>query len=276
MLAQYNQALLHAKEQPVQVHHGVVAEASVRDWLGTFLPKRYGVVSGHIRSQCPPTPHQTKHFDVIIYDQVESPTLWTEDNKDKSQGGLVRIIPAEFVRAVLEVKAVFNRQTVRDALAKLSELKPLMEAFDAPSEVYPNYLPASAVLGTLFFELRADDDHDFEALNLFRAVDFQRWFYGAVIFRGERQNPDDTALISRTKSATQSDSIFASNGLLGGLAMTDTVEVKGDNIAAVLQWSDVNFSRFAFDLLAMLRGTYRPGFVSSFHGLDFSRAENNW
>jgi hypothetical protein len=30
-----------------------------------------------------------------------------------------------------------------------------------------------------------------------------------------------------------------------------------------------NFSAFAFDLIAMMNGTYRQGFASSFHGLSF-------
>ena len=132
MLDEYDQALIHAKEQVVSTHHGVVGEASLRNWLGTFLPKRYGVVSGYIRSQNMPIPHQSRHFDVIIYDQLESPTLWIEDNRDKSETGRARIIPTEFVRAVLEVKAAFNRRTVVDAFAKLAELKPLMAGVDLP------------------------------------------------------------------------------------------------------------------------------------------------
>jgi hypothetical protein len=270
MLAEYDQALTHAREQVVSIHHGVVGEASVRNWLGTFLPKRYGVVSGYIRSQGVPKPHQTKHFDVIIYDQLESPTLWIEDNRDKSDMGLTRIIPAEFVHAVFEVKAAFNKRTVGEALAKLAELKPLMAAIDTDTERYPRYLPSSAVLGMIFFELRAVDQNDFEALDLLRVIDFQRGFYGAVIFRGNRQNADDAGLVTRLKSDT-AIAERPTNGLRHGMTMTATTEVNGNHLGASIMWSDVNFSRFAFDLLALLQGTYRQDFVSSFHGFDFSR-----
>jgi hypothetical protein len=51
MLAEYDRALAHSKEQVVSTHHEVVGEAAVRDWLGTFLPRRYGVVPGNVRSQ---------------------------------------------------------------------------------------------------------------------------------------------------------------------------------------------------------------------------------
>lgn len=51
MLAEYDSALTHARAQVVSVHHGVVAEAAVRNWLSSFLPKRYGVAPGHLKSQ---------------------------------------------------------------------------------------------------------------------------------------------------------------------------------------------------------------------------------
>jgi hypothetical protein len=38
MLAEYDQARVHSKEQAVQTHHGNVAEAAIRDWLDEFLP----------------------------------------------------------------------------------------------------------------------------------------------------------------------------------------------------------------------------------------------
>jgi hypothetical protein len=276
MLAEYDRALVHSKEQAVRVHHGVVGEASVRDWLGAFLPKRYGVVPGHIRSQGMPHPHQSRHFDVIVYDQLEAPTLWIEENKDKSDTGRVRIIPAEFVRAVLEVKAGFDRRTVREAIDKLSELKPLMAGFDNIDDYYPRYLPASAVLAMVFFELRTGDQSDLEALNLFRTLEFQRLFYGAVVLRGEGLSPDDTALINRFHAVAPNGASFSPHGLLNGMTMTETADSHGQHVLAMMTWSDINFSKFAFDLLALLRRTYRPGFVSSFHGLDFSRGESNW
>lgn len=51
--------------------------------------------------------------------------------------------------------------------------------------------------------------------------------------------------------------------------MTATKESNGRHIAAMSLWGDVNFSTFAFDVLALLNGTFRRGFVSSFHGFDF-------
>lgn len=268
MLAEYDQARTHSREQAFPAHHGVVGEAAVRDWLGTFLPKRYGIAPGFIRAQGLPKPHQTRHFDVIIYDQLEAPTLWIEVNKDKSDSGRARIIPVEYVRAILEVKSAFNKRTVNDAVAKLGELAPIAAGLDAPDERYQKYLPASTVLAMMFFELRADDRSDVEALNLLRSIDFCRGFYGAVILRGETLHPDDTAIVRRCQSAEPIAGIEPEGGLLHGMFMTESAVVKECHLSVMMTWADTNFSQFAFDLLALLNGAYRQGFASSFHGLE--------
>jgi hypothetical protein len=273
MLAAYDRALAHAKTQTVQVHHGNVGEAAVRDWLASFLPKRFGVTPGYVRSQGVPESHQTAHFDVIIYDQLEAPILWVEENPDKSPSGLARIVPAEHVGAVLEVKARFNRRSVDDALSKLRELDPLSLAYDSPEEPYPRYLRPNAVLGTLFFELDAEEAGDLSLLERFRSVEFARPFYGGVILRGAGHPVDSTASIRGTVSTTPISELFLPEGLLHNTALTASVEVNGEYRGAMLMWSALNFSQFAFDILAFLNGSYRSGRTSSFHGLDFKALE---
>jgi hypothetical protein len=273
MLAEYDQALIHSKGQPVSTHHGVVGEAAVRDWLGTFLPKRYGVAPGYVRSQGLPTSHQTAHFDVIVYDQLEAPTLWIEANKDKSESGRARIIPVEYVRAIIEVKAAFNRRSVREASEKLIELAPLTAGIDPVGERYPRYLLPSAVLAMIFFELRTGDRSDMEPLNLLGSLELGRGFYGAIILRGEGLHHDDTAIAQKYQSLEPIPEIFTEGGLLHGMAMTASRMLNECHIGATLMWSDTNFSKFAFDLLALLNGTYRSGFASSMHGIEIPRSK---
>ncbi len=270
MLAEYDRARSHALTQAVAAHHGHVAEAAVRDWLATFLPKRFGVTSGYIRSQGFTDIHQSAHFDAIIYDQLEAPTLWIEENRDKSDGGRARIIPAESVGAVLEVKATFNRRSVADAAQKIAELAPLMAGIDATDERYPKYLPASALMAIVCFELHGDDGHDQAPLAIIRDISINRPFYGAVILRGEGRDPSDTAVIQQTVGDQPYEALFVDAGLLHGTAIAKTTEVDGHHRGALMMWADINFSRFAFDLLATLKGTYKPGYASSLHGLDFT------
>ena len=251
------------------MHHGDVGEAAVRNWLIAFLPKRYGVTAGYVRSQGVPDSFQSSHFDVIVYDQLEAPTLWTEENRDKSQAGRARIIPAEHVGAIIEVKSAFHRRSVGDAAAKLRELTPLMTAEDAVGERYPRFLPATAVLAMLFFELRAADRNDVAALDQFREISFNRPFYGGVILRGEGLGQDDTGIVGPAISDEPMEPLITERGLLWGTSLAGTIQKDSQLLTAILMWSDTNFARFAFDLVALLKGTYIHGRVSSFHGLDF-------
>jgi hypothetical protein len=43
------------------------------------------------------------------------------------------------------------------------------------------------------------------------------------------------------------------------------------NLAVMLTWLDMNFATFAFDLLAIMQGTYERGRVSSFFNLDMTK-----
>jgi hypothetical protein len=159
------------------------------------------------------------------------------------------------------VKAAFKKRTVREAVAKLAEREPLIEGVDALGENYPKYLPASAVLAMVFFELRVADASDLEALNPIRDLELQRPFYGAMILRGEGLHSDDTALIQRSHSDQAFEGMLPARGLLSGCALTATKESNGHHMGAMSMWSAIKFSQFAFDLLALLNGTYRKGFV---------------
>jgi len=134
MLDAFDSARTKAGSHEVETYHGRVAEAEVRQWLSRFLPRKYGVTSGYIVSPGLKDSEKTPHFDVIIYDQQESPILWVEDNPDASSQGQSMAIPAEYVRAVLEIKSRFTPSTVDDAMGHLRDLLPIM-ALDAPDEL---------------------------------------------------------------------------------------------------------------------------------------------
>jgi hypothetical protein len=272
MLAEYEQAKVHAHNLPVQTHHGLVAEAAFRGWLESFLPKRFGVTSGYIRGQQLRTPWDYAHFDVIIFDQLNSPILWIDTSRDKSEAGRSRIIPAEYVHAVLEVKSTFSLSTVRDAADKLRQLDPLMRKLDLPGERYPTYLCQNVVLAQVFFELRSEAAQDVRPLEVIRdLVALPRAFYGAVILRAENRHPDDTGLIRLLVSKEDMSLSSPPGGLLAPFQVSASRQLGTEHFQSNLTWGDINFSRFAFDLLAIMNGTYRPGFASSFHDIDFAK-----
>ena len=136
ILDAFDRAKQKAKAHEVETFHGKVAEAELRKWLLSFLPKRYGITPGYIVSPGLKSSQKTPHFDVIIYDQLEAPVLWIEDSPDVSAQGRSLAIPVEYVRGVLEVKSTFSSSNVQHAMDHLTDLLPVMDGLDDPREKY--------------------------------------------------------------------------------------------------------------------------------------------
>lgn len=273
MLDAYDKAREQARSHEVETYHGKVAEAKCREWLAGFLPKRFGVTSGYIVSPGLGRTEKTPHFDVIIYDALESPVLWIEDNPDNSAGGRSLAIPVEHVRAVLEVKSHFSLSTVKAAIEHLRDFAGLLRGVDAANEPYKLYLPPNFRCGIVFFELRHADASSKTALPAVINGIGLRGFFGGMILRGEGHTLPHTARIRLTQSEEPSSSEVPDTPLLE-IGISDTVQVAEKvHVGAMIEWSESGFAQFAFDLLAMIQGTFRPGYLSSFYGMGSSFRE---
>ena len=125
LLAEFDRAQAYNQSRPVRTEHGNAGEAVLRTWLSTFLPARYAVTSGssgYIIPDVVVPEYRLYHFDVIIYDSINSPVLWIDGDYDTSDQGRKRAMPAKHVRAVLEVKASLTRSTATEATLKLAQL----------------------------------------------------------------------------------------------------------------------------------------------------------
>jgi hypothetical protein len=276
MLDAYDRARQQARAHEVEVFHGKVAEASCRKWLSSFLPKRYGVTSGYIVSPGLKSSDKAPHFDVVIYDQLESPILWVEDNPDASEQGRSLAIPVEHVRAVLEVKSRFSARTVKEAIEHLSDLAPVMKGPDDPNERYKLHLPASFFCGTLHFELLQADEFSEAAVAANVEGVALRGFMGGLVLRAEGHTAPASGRMSITNSETpietnvgRGKSPISEFGLSSSIQVTDKL-----HLGALITWHESNFAQFAFDLVALLQGTYQNGRVSSFYGLGKSFTES--
>jgi hypothetical protein len=275
ILDAYDRAREQAQAHEVETYHGRVAEAEFRRWLSDFLPKRYAVTSGYIVSAGLRSKDKIPHFDVIIYDYLESPVLWIEDNPDSSEQGWSLAIPVEHVRAVLEVKSRFYTKAVKDAIEHLSDLRPLMNAVDQPSERYKLHLSPKFCCGVVFAELRMDDASSDLALRTMVNGVSLRSFLGGLVLRGEGHTAPLTGRIALTQSEEAQDlKLHGKPGHLLKWGMTKTVELAEEvHIGATINWAEYHFAQFAFDLIAMIQGTYQPGRLSSFYGLGSSFLE---
>lgn len=278
MLDAYDQAREKVKSHEVEVYHGIVAEATFRKWLSSFLPKRYGITSGYIVSPGLKGGDKTPHFDVIIYDQLESPVLWVEGHSDVSPQCQSLAIPVEYVYCVFEVKSNFDSATVADAMNHLKDLLPLMSGLDEREQpsMYKMYFPLNFCCGLVFFNLQIAHQFSEAALNKVIYGHELRGFFGGVILRGEGHEKDLTGRITLLKSKTPIEGTVAckKNSLLK-CGMTNSVQVS-DNLhfGSMLIWLEHNFSRFAFDIIAMIQGTFEVGQISSAYGMGGSGWEN--
>lgn len=273
MLDSYDKARTHSKKHKVQTSHGNVAEAEFRKWLSDFLPKRYAVTSGYIISAGVSDFEKLPHFDVIIYEHLDSPILWIEDSPDKSEQGRSIAIPAEYVKAVIEVKSAFSNRTVKDAIEHLRELKKLMSGIDASDERYKMYLPPDFFCSLLFFELRKKNEFDTSAMDtIVRACDL-RGFCGGFVLRGEGLPELDTGKIELLRAENQSESKSSERkmSLLKAYFNSHSLKLTENlHLGSLLFWGETYFSGYAFDLVARLNGTYEVGRISSFHALGTS------
>lgn len=282
MLSAYDSAKIMTTGHKVPVHHGKVAEGRFREWLSQFLPKRYGVTSGFIISQSMSASAKVPHFDVIIYDQIESPILWVDYNPDHSTQGHSMAIPAEYVKCVIEVKSSFSSRTMSDAINHLKELEPLLVGVDGDSDRYKIFLPPGFFSYVVFFELRNVYRNDRNGL--IKMVDgvSLRGFSGGVILRGEKFNNKPTASLSLSHSNQEINFTKdrPSSDLFVGHYMTDFFQAEnGVYYGANLSWSESNFARFAFDIIARLNGSYKVGYSSSEYAFGMSEIPEtgkNW
>lgn len=269
MLNDFDVAKTQAQSHKITVSHGFTAEAAVREWLTGFLPKRYGVTAGYIISPGLSASVKAPHFDVIIYDQLESPVLWIEEHGGTSPQGRVLAIPVEYVKCVIEVKSALSATTLRDAIEKLQDLKPLMSGYDTPGSRYKVHLPPEFSCAPLFFELRQSEAGKREILEGYLEGRDLRGFYCGIVLRAEGHTGPYTGDV---QYAMGDQSVPTTNfsTLAAGTNFSDSVMWQERHLMAFMGWYEFAFSRFAFDLIARMQGTYQASMISSFYGFGTS------
>lgn len=274
MLSKYDTAKVQQTNRGIKVNAGRVAEALFRQWLESFLPKKYGVTSGYIISQGFTDEQKLLHYDVIIYDQINSPILWVENNPDNSEQGSVRAIPAEYVQGVLEVKASMNSKSCKEAIRKLDELKPLLEKTDSSEERYQKFFPLNFVMGIIFFELLEKDQFDIKMLETLFPKKFYRGYLSALVLRGENLKVINSGrilqLLGETKTVNNEKN--SKSLLIPPTPYSKNISVeKGKYLSTVLYWAAAMFSMYVFDLLGAMDGTWKFGAASSIHGWVYNK-----
>ena len=109
MLAKFREAgfVKHAGDK------GENREHILREFLGTHLPRRYGVAKGQIVTRDGKESHSA---DIVIYDALNTPILYSERTA---------IIPIEGVYGVIEVKSTLSKRDLFEAARQIEAFKRL-------------------------------------------------------------------------------------------------------------------------------------------------------
>lgn len=271
MLNAFDNAKEKDRAHKTPTYRGRVAEVQFRNWLSNFLPKKYGVTSGYIISQGIKEKVKIPHFDVIIYNQLESPVLWLEDNADVSSGGMSRAIPAEYVQAVIEVKSSFDGTNAEKAMRHLFELEPLLKKIDPDNARFNMHLPPAFFCAVVYFEDSRGQRSNKSAMA--RAFTYRplRGFFGGIILRANDASPDESVRMLFMASKTKFNPSVGDTPLsiIEAPMANHHTAANGYYIGGMMHQNEAAFALFAFDLVALLNGTYETGRISSWHGLNW-------
>jgi hypothetical protein len=249
MLDAFDRAKEQQADKPVQIEHGPVAEAEFRRWLRAFLPRRYGVTSGFIIPE-EEDDVPLRHFDVLVFDELESPVLWVEDDADKSSQGSKQAIPAEYVRAVFEVKSRLTRTSLRDAITKLTELTAFR--YLATNIGGRNKNITQFFCAPTFFEFSTGDSPSVQALAALHEMPHVIHMLRAVVFRNNDGDVNHTGRFM----------FLVGDGVVDDQKPTVRVHPTYDPFVHRLQdvtevrimWSPHQFQMFAFEVFDRLAG----------------------
>src|SRR5260221_2005889 len=150
LLDAYDQAKAKTADESVRADHGNAAEKLFRDWLTSFLPKRFGVTKGYIITTNLNYDGPIEEWDILIYDALEAPVLFYKDPKGGEDPR--RAIPVEYVRGVLEVKATLTPAWAKKVEVKLSKLQPFLGTNTSP--LYKEFLCEPFISAAVFFETK--------------------------------------------------------------------------------------------------------------------------
>lgn len=248
-----------------------MGEAMVRKFLEDFLPGRFGVTSGYLISQGMPASAPLLHYDVIIYDRIDSPVLWAYGTPDNSQAGNRRAIPVEYVHGLLEVKSRLTKASCSEAAKKLQEVDPLLGGQNSSSEPYPVYLHRDFWRGAVFLDLMSADANKGDLLDAMLPLLGARGFYGVYVARGEGQDEDSSGRIQLLRSDRPFATSFIQDQqtfLHGGTYPQSMQNGFGQRHESLwVDWSKDSFVRFFFGMLQMMQGQIGVRAIPTLHGM---------
>ena len=284
IIAEYDSVKGITKNRPVKTEHGNAGEAAFRKWLSEFLPKKYGVTSGYIIPDVRSVKYVVRHFDVIVYDKLNSPVLWVETTLDKSEHGKKRAIPAKYAHSVFEIKSTLNNKSIAEALKKLQEVN------DFAGDLNAAY--SSAIV---FIELKSELQNNCKLAEKLYRTDIAG-YYGGIILRAEKLDDNLAGYFQFTNGGETEEHMPLAKDV-GGLSINEkkqpVLTEQGDTCEIIslenkwnfdkgyspclkniyLSWSYNGFPNFAIDVLDRVNGEFdaKNRKKTRYYGMSFFR-----
>lgn len=247
LLAEFDIAIKQGGDDPTKTEHGNVGEASLRNFLQKFLPKKYGVTKGHIITPDLEYAGPLEQWDVIIYDQLESPVLFVRERKGDSADAGERGIPVEYVKAVIEVKASFNKVAAERAVEKLLKLRQFERKKGAEGRPAID-IQASAI----FFDMKLKNNQEYlDALAKFAKVGDMNFASGLILRCA--QFPEYSSTFETWQSKGHVDMPFPPFILKTPPYYSEEGEERS-TVVITLGFGDAEFWHFMLDLVHNLNG----------------------
>jgi len=135
---QFNERLLENRTRGQVIGHnleyGLGAEIILRNLLSELLPSRFGIAKGKLLNS---TGDTSKHLDLIIYDKINCPVLFIDENQNV-------ILPIEGVYNVTEIKTKTTSSSLSEAFENLSSVSSLIsKPKDCSTNDFVNMYPPS-------------------------------------------------------------------------------------------------------------------------------------
>jgi hypothetical protein len=264
LLADFDSLRIEGQDDATFTAHGLGAEGVYREWLETFLPKRFGVTKGYVITANPDYNANLEEWDVLIYDQLSSPVLFVRDFDGTDR----RAIPVEYVRHVIEVKATLTPESASQASDKLQRLKPMLGLNDP--RTFPLYLSDTFTCSCVFFDLGKTTKEQYKkALDNLLPLYQLKITWNGLILRGAK-NPDWGGFLSfHVLDLDQAE------GLLDFIA-PESSWIQGSDgrkweISCGMNVGRNAFQEYHFNLIRALEGKLMS-VVPSLYGRDMSGA----
>lgn len=300
ILAEFDRLREITQNRPVHTAHGQGVEAYLRKWLSEFLPKKWAVTSGYVIPVLYNDNIKLYHYDIIIYDYLNAPVLWTEGDQDNSAQGKSRAIPARNVAAILEVKSRLNGQNVQNMLNKLLEIDRFKD------QLFNTFFSSG-----IFVDLIEEDNGNMSILDAMLQFRGVHRFMGAMVLRYEGDEsatgivrvfpidgndshtnasklaiPIDDLAIHMTEDGNVQLSecgagvmAIATDNNTWSISKIYNSFILRDGLSANIAWSRIGFAEFCINMISVLDGlTYddqnRPSFGRIFDSIERKPIEN--